>query len=138
MTHQRTGSGKRDFTDGTIDPDWRNKPFGELTEAEIDQMDERETRWYLDWLGDQRKKPAPEAAAPTQESINPDDPRFDGPNIAIMDSGIRIWIYPGEHEVAGAFAGEKLPPLTDKEIRSNSYVSVFWDRSKVAAFEARK
>lgn len=117
----------------SISPDWRNKPFGELTKAEIGEMEPCEYRWYLGWLIEQDRRVAPVAADPVEE-IAADDPRFDGPNIATMKTGIRIWIYPGEHEVEGAFAGEKLPPLTEHEVRSNSYVSGMWDRSQVIDF----
>lgn len=121
---------------GGIRPDWRNIPVVDLTDDEVALLTDQEFRWVLDLLIERRQRAEmPASVAATPLPVDPADERFDELGIALMGSGERIWIYPGEHEVEGAFAGEKLGPLTDKEIRSNSYVSCFWDRSKVVGFE---
>lgn len=59
---------------------------------------------------------------------------FDQPGIAVFDSGARVFIYPGEHEIGGCFAGVLLNP-TERELQMNAHVSCLWDRSKVARID---
>ena len=59
---------------------------------------------------------------------------IDCAEIAVMVSGIRILIYPGEGADRDCFAGEKLNP-TERELRMNTHVSCMWDRSQVVALE---
>lgn len=54
--------------------------------------------------------------------------------IAVMKSGRRISIYPGEGWDDECFAGEALAP-TERELRMNSHVSSMWDRSKMERLE---
>jgi hypothetical protein len=120
---------------GDVRANWRQIDVVDLTDAEVDQMTDAESRWCSDLLV---KRHLARMAPPPVEQDQPPDPEpldFDKPGIAVMDTGIRILLYPGEHEVEGAFAGEKLPPLTSREIASNSYVSCLWDRSKVLRIE---
>ena len=55
---------------------------------------------------------------------------IDAGGIAVMDSGERIFIYPGEGADDDCFAGEMLNP-PEKMARLGVHVSCCWDRSKV-------
>lgn len=59
---------------------------------------------------------------------------IDRAKIAVMVSGARIKIYPGEGADADCFAGELLNP-TEREMRGNGHISCMWDRSKVVILE---
>lgn len=59
---------------------------------------------------------------------------FNQPGIAVFASGARVSIYSGEAETEVTFSGELLNP-SERELRMNTHVSCFWDRSKVIRIE---
>lgn len=117
-----------------VRPNWREIPVVDLTDAELAQMPPDQLRWCLDLLRERRLQagaPAP-AVEPEPKPAAPLD--IDRAAVAIMDSGIRIRIYPGEGFNAESFAGEIINP-TEQEMRGHGHVSCCWDRAKVVALE---
>jgi hypothetical protein len=114
-------------------PNWRDLPVTELTDDEVAAMSDLEQRWCLDLLCERQKLLTTELAElATASSPVPLD--IDAASIAIMASGIRIRIYPGEGFSAECFAGEIINP-TEQQMRGHGHVSCCWDRSKVVALE---
>jgi hypothetical protein len=61
---------------------------------------------------------------------------IDSAKIAVMQSGKRILIFPGEGADEDCFAGIILDPTTE-DMRHHGHVSCMWDRTKVASLQGK-
>jgi hypothetical protein len=96
-------------------------------------MSDAELRWCGDLLYKRHLKltqPPPDEPAPVADE--PMD--IDSADVAVMSTGIRIRIYPGEGAGPESFAGEIINP-TDRQMRGQGHVSCLWDRAKVVRLE---
>lgn len=120
----------------SIRPNWREINVVDLTDEEVDQMSDEEARWCNDLLHERWLL----KSAPPQDVIVEQPPQtftraqIDAADIAVVDRGRRIWIYPGEGHGEDCFAGELINP-TRREMRGQGHISCLWDCSKVVALE---
>jgi hypothetical protein len=118
-----------DGREGPARPNWREIDVVDLRDSEVALMTDDENRWCNDLLHQRHLKLTSSQVAAVQSP--PSDPiDIDAADIAVMDCGIRILIYPGEGFSAQSFAGEIINP-TERQMRGHGHVSCLWDRSKV-------
>lgn len=120
----------------SVRPNWRDIHVVDLTDEEVAQMSDEETRFTLDLLHERwllKTAPAPEPVVEAERQTFT-RAQIDAAEIAIVDRDRRILIYPGEGANDDCYAGELLNP-TDREMRGQGHISCLWACSKVVALE---
>ena len=127
----------------SVRPNWRDINVVDLTDEEVEQLTQQEQRWCLDLLCERARLKAEPAAEPVPVPTLDEAPvkfsraQIDEAEIAIVDNGRRILVYPCEGANDDCFAGELLNP-TEREMRGQGHISCLWDCSNVVALEGVK
>lgn len=114
---------------------WRAIPVVALTDAEVAEMSDTETRWCWDLLMERhRTKTAPPTEMVVVEPIVATPIDLPLGSTAVLSTGDRIRIWHNESDHADCFTGELLNP-TERETHDQGHISTMWSRAKVVSVE---